>query len=272
MPSTTNTGSEPAKKTHPRRKPTEQQKPEAPAAAPTPPAAPGEGLFDPTPSAPSAAGQPPVVPALPGDAPANGRPEGTDGEQAATPPAAPAPVAPTPAAEDQPEPALDPIAVMAAEHQDDDGEPEAKAEDDQPSSGEPEEVRLGQVTGLLHRLPLGSVLAAADAFAEKIEVLTFSAAVQDLLPRMRASEGRCAPIYFTEDDDGDPEHLIAGDDALSAAKAIDLPSVFVVLIHPGDAGAIHAYLNGKAGTASVSTEDDELVWRAHHADRPASPA
>jgi hypothetical protein len=132
------------------------------------------------------------------------------------------------------------------------------------SSGEPEEVRLGQAIGLLHRMPLGSVLSYAEDFAEKIEAMRYAVTVQDLLPRMRVTEGRCAPIYFTMDDDGEPEHLIAGDDALAAAKAIPLDTVFVVLVHPGDAQSVHAYLNQKASTTDASTEDDELVWRAHH--------
>lgn len=133
-----------------------------------------------------------------------------------------------------------------------------------PSSGEPVTVRLGQATGLLHRMSLASVLDYADAFAEKIEAMQNAATVQSIKSRMRATEGRCAPIYFTMNDDGEPEHLLAGDDALAAAKAADIDKVFVVLIHPGDAGAVQAYLNDQAGKAEVSTEDDELVWRAHN--------
>lgn len=132
----------------------------------------------------------------------------------------------------------------------------------------PEEVRLGQAVGLLHRLPLEAVLARANAFAEKIAAMTYVDAVRDLQPRMRVSEGRCAPIYFTADEDGGPEHLFAGDAALSAAQAIGLEEVFVVTVPADDVGAVQAFLASQASSTFTTTEDDDLVWRAngYHTD------
>jgi hypothetical protein len=262
MPSTTKPGRTPAKKPQ-TRKPARKPVAKAPDAkvdpnpAPTPPAPPvppvanGESLFDDQQTMPPAAGAPAVEIARPGEASAPDRPEGIGGEPAVTPPAAQAPVVPEPTAAPAPQAKADDAG-------------EAKEPVGEQSSGGPIEVRLGQASGLLHRLPLGLVLGFADPFAEKIEALQIAATVQALLPRMRASEGRCAPIYFTIDDDGDPEHLFAGDDALAAAKAAGIETVSVVLIHPGDAGAVQAYLNQQAGSDAVSTEDDELVWRAHN--------
>lgn len=201
----------------------------APAAPATDPAADPASLFDDAPPAPPVAEQPISEPAAPSEPSADDRPEGIDDEQEALPPVDPGP---------------------------------AVHSDGEHSSVAPTEVRLGQVTGLLHRLPLSDVLAYADPFAEKIEAMKFSANVQALQSRMRVSEGRCAPVYFTMNDDFEPEHLLAGDDALSAAKAIGLETVFVVLIDPEDAGPAQAFLNGKLGTSFGSTEDDDLVWRA----------
>lgn len=276
MPSTTNTGS----RTRQTRQPTPAAQPKT------------EGMFDDQqPEPPAAEQQAPEPDASGGDSVAD-RPDGDPSEQEVTPPANSVPDEPakdegTDATADQ----LDPIAAMALENsrsnesdpEDDHGQDEAPAPEPVPapeptpepepvvgpSSVEPEEVRLGQVTGLLHRLPLGDVQGLADTFATKIEALMFTAPVQALLPRMRATEGRCAPIYFTGDDDGEPEHLVAGDDALAAAVAAGTPVVSVVVIDPRDAGALQAYLAGLAGKASTSSEDDELVWRAngYHADR-----
>ncbi len=216
-------------------------------AAPTPPEQTGQSLFDETPSEPPAAEQPPVETAASDEPSVEDRPEGIDDAQETVDLVPDVPAAPV-----EEEPAAKPA-----------GEPDAEPEHGGQSSDAPVEVRLGQVVGLLHRMPLGDVLAYADAFAEKIEALTYSVAAQDLQSRMRVSEGRCAPVYFTANDDGEPEFLLAGDDALSAAKAVELTHVFVVLIHPGDAGAVQSYLAGKLGTASASTEDDDLVWRSN---------
>lgn len=253
MPRTKNTGTTTA--------PTQQTKEQTPAPAPAvAPAAPEPepatsptSMFDDAPPEPPVAEQPNSELAAPSEPSAEDRPEGIDGVQEETPPTAPELVVPEMHAND-----MAPVAT-----------PTAADPDPVPSSVAPTEVRLGQATGLLHRLPLSDVLAYADTFAEKIEAMTYSAKVQALQPRMRVSEGRCAPVYFTLNDDFEPEHLLAGDDALSAAKAIGLETVFVVLIYPDDADLVQSFLNGKRDTDAGSTEDDELVWRAngYHADR-----
>ncbi|MCP3735626.1 hypothetical protein M9979_12155 [Sphingomonas sp. RP10(2022)] len=216
----------------------------APVANPT-------SLFDDAQPEPPVAEQPTIDPAASSEPSVEDRPEGIDDVKEETP-AAPVPVIPEMHPND--------VAPVAS--------PPAADPVHEQSSVAPTEVRLGQVIGLLHRMPLGDVLSYADTFAEKIEAMTFTAAVQDLQSRMRVSEGRCAPVYFTMNDDFEPEHLIAGDDALSAAKAIGLKQVYVVLLYPEDAGAVQSYLAGKAGTASPSTEDEDLVWRSqgYHAD------
>lgn len=229
MPRTTNTGT----KIDPKQQAqvtTEAPASDAATAAPEPaqetnPAS----LFDETQPEPPAAELQTSEPTAPSEPSVVDSPEGIDAAQEATPPAAP-------------EPAVQPDSV--------------------PSSVAPTEVRLGQALCLLHRMPLGDVLAYAEPFAEKIEAMKYSAKVQALQPRMRATEGRCAPVYFTMNDDFEPEHLIAGDDALSAAKSIGLETVSVVLLYPDDAGTVQAYLNGEASTGAKSTEEDELVWRA----------
>lgn len=256
MPRTKRTGTMAAPKPQTEEKPVEATPtPEPAPAAPEPTPAPADdttSLFDDAPSEPPVAEQPTSEPAASSEPSVADRPEGIDDAQAETPPATPAPVIPEMHPNDVAPVASPPAADPAPEQ----------------SSVSPTEVRLGQVTGLLHRMPLSDVLAYANMFAEKIEAMKFTAAVEALQPRMRVSEGRCAPVYFIMNDDFEPEHLIAGDDALSAAKAIGLEQVYVVLIYPEDAGAIQGYLAAKAGAGSPSTEDDDLVWRSqgYHAD------
>lgn len=255
MPSTTKTGTVAAPKPQTKTQRTAPTpKPEAAPAAEEPepkPAANTDSMFDESPPAPPVAEQQTEERAAPSEPPVTDRPEGIE-DVKGEPPAAPVVEVPKMHPND--------VAPVAP----------SKDADEAPkqSSDAPTEVRLGQVTGLLHRMPLSTVLSYADTFAEKIEAMTFTSRVQDLQSRMRVSEGRCAPVYFTINDDFEPEHLIAGDDALSAAKAIGLEQVYVVLLYPEDAGAIQSYLAGKAGTASSTTEDEDLVWRSqgYHAD------
>ncbi len=262
MPNTRRTGTRAAR--------TQQADPKPIEATPT--SAPAEksndqSLFDDADPAPPAAETTVVETAASDEPAAEDRPEGVDGADGDQTP--PAPVPDELATPPEPEPAPPPVEEpKAPEPVADAGEDKAAETTVEQPSVAPTEIRLGQAVGLLHRMPLGDVLAYADQFAEKIEAMKLSAPVQALLPRMRVTEGRCAPIYFTSDDDGEPEFLLAGDDALSAAKEAGLEQVFVVTIHPDDAGVVQGYLAQKASTASASTEDDELVWRAngYHAD------
>lgn len=124
-------------------------------------------------------------------------------------------------------------------------------------------VRLGQAIGLLHRMPLEDVLAYTKDFVDKIDALTSSAPVQALQPRMRATEGRCAPIYFVADTNGEPEHLFHGAEALSAAIALGLQKVSVITIPLEDAGAAQSYLATQAGALSNTSADDDLVMQVN---------
>ena len=255
MPNTKNARAKAAPKPQTEEKPAEVvPTPEPAPAAPEPTPAPAPdptSLFDDAQPEPPVAEQPASEPAASSQPSVEDRPEGVNDVQEETP-AAPAPVIPEMHPNDVAPVAMPPAADPAPEQ----------------SSDAPTDIRLGQVSALLHRMPLGDVLSYADTFAEKIEAMTFTVQVQDLQSRMRVSEGRCAPVYFTMNDDFEPEHLIAGDDALSAAKAVGLEHVYVVLVYPEDAGAVQSYIAGKAGTGSPSTEDEDLVWRSqgYHAD------
>lgn len=164
----------------------------------------------------------------------------------------------------QAEPTQDEPAVPSEEASDPasaDAEPEAETPPAvvETPSDEPTELRLGQAIGLLHRMPLSEVQTHLEAFQGKIAALEFSPAVRDLQPRMRATEGRCAPIYFVGDDDGEPEFLIHGVEAIAAAQGLGLETVSVVVIRHGDAGAVQSYLASQANTAPANPEDDLVM-------------
>ena len=254
MPSTrdTGTGAVPKPQTH-RRQPAKPKQETAPAApAPTPPAPPEQSMFDETPPAPPAAEQPPVErvvssdpPAAPADAPASAEEEGVaEAPQGAEDPAPPAPSAP--------EPAPAPETAPAAQ---DNGNAEGKAAGADPS-GSPTRVRLGRVEGALHRVPLEVVQMLVAESGSRIETLRTSPSIADLQARMRATEGRCAPIVFTMAEGDDHPRLFAGVEAIAAAINLALPTVYVITIASGDAGAAQQHLASRANERSASTLDE----------------
>ncbi len=263
-------------------KPQTQPKPVAPAA----PEPTSESLFDDATPAPPAAEPTPVETAA-GDAPAAApAPEGSDGAQQGQSDAG--------SSGDEVVEEAEAVTDQSQDDEDDDDAEEAPATDaaivseptapepvanadtaaEPPVSAEPSIIRLGLVEGELHRMPLADVLVHLDAFQGRIALITETSAVLDLQKRMRATEGRCAPIYFSTDDDGELEHLVQGVEAVAAAIALPLSSVFVVKVAHGDVGALQSYLAAQqAGNTPTTSEDDLLMAvNAYHQDQPASPA
>jgi hypothetical protein len=113
------------------------------------------------------------------------------------------------------------------------------------SSADPERVQLGGVYGTLTTMPTGDVHDRLHILHERIEALRGSASIADLEKRMRASDGRCAPVYLTIDDDGEILGCLAGVDVLAAAMNMDAENVSVILIAQGDADAAQPHLAGR---------------------------
>jgi hypothetical protein len=167
---------------------------------------------------------------------------------------------------EQPEQVPEPIAEAPAP------EPEPVVASAPPSS-EPEQssvgpvdVLLGRTRGVLHRVPRGVVQTILGASTmQRVETLRVSSSIVDLQKRMRASDGRCAPMIFTaEGGEGDVPVVFSGLDAFAAAINLALPLVSVVTIKPGDAGAMQSWLVQQR--TKPAEQEDDLLHRVHAHD------
>lgn len=135
-----------------------------------------------------------------------------------------------------------------------------------------EEVQLGPVTGRVLMSTVADVLSLLDdEYRNRIERQRALPSVLELQERVRASEGRCAPIILTRQDDGGEaaprSTFFHGVDTLAAAINISLERVAVVMIAPGDAGAVQSYLVQQLHQAKPTpSEDDDLMWRVNATD------
>ena len=165
-------------------------------------------------------------------------------------PQAEAPAAPAPRAEeDAPAPPAPPESASAPE-----------------PSATRQKVRIGNVDGVLVRLPLTAVqeVLGERAHAKIAAIRANPAAIGDLQKRMRATDGRCAPVIFTID--GDKPSLFDGTKQIAAAMNIGLAAIDVVMIAAGDAGAVQSYLAQLANRKPPESEDDLYVRALVHHD------
>lgn len=126
-----------------------------------------------------------------------------------------------------------------------------------PSAG-PEKIRLGHVDGVLHRVPLEVVQSILGQPAlERVELLRSGGSTDGLQKRMRATDGRCAPMIFTSDDPEKPPVLFSGLETLAAAIALGQREVSVVTIATHDAEAIQSWLS-RPEIKDAKHEDDVL--------------
>lgn len=158
----------------------------------------------------------------------------------------------------------------APAHQDEGDKPEADAPAPTATS---QEVRLGHITCVQNRVPTEVVQELLADRAERVGILRSSPTIADLQERLRASEGRCAPIFFTMDETDEEPKLISGIETLAAALNLGLSAVSVVMIPAGDAGAAQAILASQnARPQSAETDDDLVMQVMRYHDRRASPA
>lgn len=149
-------------------------------------------------------------------------------------------------------------------------EPAASGEAPEDAAVEPvgvETVRIGAVEGRLNRVPIGAVLSLLGEDAQAhVDHLRSKPATLELQERFRATEGRCAPIVVTQIGD-EPPVFFHGFLQLAAARNLGLEVVPVVIIAPGDTGAVQSQLAHQL-ISKPEEPDDDLIWRvtAHDQD------
>lgn len=164
------------------------------------------------------------------ETPAPETPAAEGAEQEQTAPAATEAEEPEAPIEEAPAPATAPAA--------DPSEQPAEAA----SPAEPIAVQIGHVRGMQHQVPLGDVQALLPEWVDRIEALRNSPSIASLEAQMRASEGRCAPVVFTQTDPTEKPHLFSGIEVVAAAINLGLPLLSVVVVAPGETGALQPIL------------------------------
>ena len=123
-------------------------------------------------------------------------------------------------------------------------------------SDAPVKVRLGQVEGLLHRIPISDVQAQFPNFVDRIAALQGSPSIANLQQRMLATEGRCAPIIVTINREAKVLAPLAGIESVAAALNIGLSHVFVIMIDAGDADTAQRHCVANAQGQPLSSKND----------------
>lgn len=135
-------------------------------------------------------------------------------------------------------------------------DPEPALADEAAPSDTSVRVRLGQVEGLLHRVPIDDVQAQFPNFADRIVTLQGSPSIANLQQRMLATEGRCAPVVVTIDHEERVLAPLAGIESVAAALNIGLSHVFVIMIDAEDAGDAQRHCVDNAQGQPLSSKTD----------------
>lgn len=251
MPRTNNTGSRSRNRNQPANKPAATPAGETAIKAPPEQQSEkheGEAMFDDTPPAHTEIKAPPVDTGASTETVARG-PETSDNPAPPSPSAADAQDGPVSTAQEPTAP-QHPVGADTSEG------PVQAAE--QASSGGPVRVRLGRVEGVLHRVPLDLVQELVAESGSRIATLQSSPSIADLQNRMRVTEGRCAPIFFTMAEGDDEPRLFAGIETVAAAINLGLDAVSVVTIDAKDAGAAQQHLASKGNGRPASSQEEVL--------------
>jgi hypothetical protein len=128
--------------------------------------------------------------------------------------------------------------------------------------------RVGDVQGVLRMVPVDAVMDFLGGDAGRVALLQGSDEARRLSRRVRATDGRCAPIFFTKVDINDrdePPALYDGLYTLACARNLGLERVAVVMLPSGKVGAIQASIAAlMRASLSADADDDELEYRARH--------
>lgn len=120
-------------------------------------------------------------------------------------------------------------------------------------------IRLGHVEGVLHRVPVSAVQSILADSQDRIEVLKTSAQVLALHSRVRATEGRCAPIIFSMEEGAERPHILAGLEAFAAALNVELSHVYVITVAAEDAGGVQSFLAHQANNKPADGSEEDLI-------------
>lgn len=120
----------------------------------------------------------------------------------------------------------------------------------QATTAAPEPVQLGHVECIGQFVPIESVLGLlGKPSLERIAALVETTAISDLAERVRVTDGRCAPVYFTE---GKPPTFYHGYENLAAAQRAMLTKIFVVIIPTDDLDYVQSHLVAEAHKSKPS--------------------
>lgn len=122
---------------------------------------------------------------------------------------------------------------------------------------------------MIQRVSVDVVLSLlGDGLKDRIAALR-GKATPEKQARVRATDGRCAPVFFTIESSDEPVegeapelHLFDGLENIAVTQDIGSDHIFVVTIASGDAGALQSYLVARRrDEASHISEDDDLYMR-----------
>ena len=153
--------------------------------------------------------------------------------------------------------------------------PPVQASDDQ-DGGEDgdapqlEEFTFGAVKALRALLPVNAVLDLLAAQAGRVAMLQSSDEARRLARRVRATDGRCAPVFLTKDDLQDPDEepkLFDGLYTLACAVNVDMAKICVVMLPSREASKAQGLISAmmRASLAPVGdVDDDSLMVRVQN--------
>lgn len=130
-------------------------------------------------------------------------------------------------------------------------------------------VTLGLAVGERERVPVDLVLSLlCREHMDRVEELRGRTS-PELQERMRETDGRCAPVYFTAETPDGPFHLFSGIEEIATMLDIGATHLIVVTVPTEQAPALQSYLVGRRReeAAKLSDEDDfYLRVLAHYED------
>ena len=102
----------------------------------------------------------------------------------------------------------------------------------------PREIVFGDVKGTMAMLPVDTVYDFLHVHAGRVAALQGGAEARRLARRVRATDGRCAPVFLTKNDVSDDDEVPAlfdGLNTLACAINLDMKQIAVVILPSRDA-------------------------------------
>jgi hypothetical protein len=135
--------------------------------------------------------------------------------------------------------------------------------------GGSEVVTYGDVEGVQTLLLVADVEVLLADWQGRIASLRGSDEVRQLQARVSATDGRCAPIFFTQAPGEDVVHLFDGLRTFAAALDAGLERIAVVILPADKVGEVQGIIAviGQAALKRAELEsEDDLIYRVHSYD------